>query len=152
MLTTRLTLAGLLLGCAAIGAQARGPGGWGAADHVFASVPFTAAQQQQVDAIMQASRTQTAPLRAQMRSLAEQISALLLSPGNVTEVQLAPLVQQREAVRQQLDAQAVDDQLAVRALLSGAQLAQAASIQAQLSSLRDQEHAIRASAGSAQQR
>ena len=149
MIATRLALAGLLLGCA-FSAQARGPGGWGAADHVFASVPFTAAQQQQVDAIMQASRTQTAPLRAQMRSLSEQISAMLLSPGTVTEVQIAPLMQQREAVRQQLDTQAVYEQLAVRNLLSSAQLAQAASVQAQLSSLHDQEHAVRTSAGSVQ--
>ena len=150
MLTTRVTLACLMLGCATIGAQARGVIGWGAADHVFAGVPFTAAQQQQVDVILQTSRTQTAPLRTQMRSLSEQISAMLLAPGNVTEAQIAPLVQQREAVRQQLAIQAVNNELAIRNLLSSAQLAQAANVQTQISSLHDQEHAIRAAAGSGQ--
>ncbi len=108
----------------------------------FAGAQFTAAQQTQVHAIMQAAHQQTASVRTQIRSLQQQIDTLMLSSGTVTEAQITPLVQQQETLRQQLDAQHISTEIAVRNLLTSAQLAAAASTHAQLAALHQQEHAV----------
>ena len=114
-------------------------GGW---HGPFAGAQFTAAQQTQVHAIMQAAHQQTASVRAQIQGLQQQIDTLLVSSGTVTEAQLTPLVQQQETLRQQLDASRISTEIAIRNLLTSAQLASAASTHAQLAALHQQEHAV----------
>jgi Spy/CpxP family protein refolding chaperone len=131
------------------GAHARGHGGCGAPrlDEVLAPVPLGVAQRQQIRAIRVAARAQAVPLVAQVQAVRQQIATTLLSSGTVTEAQMVPLVQQREALRRQLDRSHMQTQLAIRNVLTGTQLVQAASVQAELSLLRQRECAITTPAG-----
>ena len=118
------------------------PAWHGGFHEALAAAGLTPSQQQQIRQIMQAARTQDAPQRTQLQALHQQIEQTLFSSGDVTAAQLTPLVQQEEALRQQLDASRVQAALAVRALLTPAQLARAAGAEAQLASLHQQEQAI----------
>ena len=127
----------------AVSAGASAQPAWhGGFREILAAAQLSTSQKQQVHQIMQAARTQNAAQYTQMRALHQQIEQTLLSSGNVTAAQLTPLVQQEEALRQQLDASRIQTALAIRNVLTPAQLTQAASAQAQLSTLHQQEHAI----------
>jgi Spy/CpxP family protein refolding chaperone len=77
-----------------------------------------------------------------MRGVHEQIMARLLSPGSVSEADLAPLVQQEQALRAQMDEQRLARALAVRQVLTPQQLAEAAAKHQQIESLHQQEHQL----------
>ena len=110
---------------------------------VLGAVQLSGAQQQQLHAIIGAARSQSAPQRAQVRALQQQIDSALLSPG-ATEAQILPLLQQQESLRQQLDVGRIETGLAIRNIMTSSQLAKAASVQAQLAALHQQEHAVAA--------
>jgi Spy/CpxP family protein refolding chaperone len=140
--------AGLASSAAALaqpaGGRWAGGGGLGEALH---AVQLSSAQQQQIHQIMSAARAQNAPQLAQMKALQQQMTTTLLSSGSVTEAQLLPLEQQQESIRSQLDLSRMQTAMAIRNVLTSAQLTQAASAQAQLSALHAQEHAIVAPTG-----
>ena len=143
-----LLAVGVTAGLAAsVGAAAQGysHGGRQGLGQVLGAVQLSSDQQQQVHSIMSAARTQNAPQRAQLQALQQQIDSALLSPGT-TEAQILPLLQQQESLRQQLDVSRIETQLAVRNVMTSAQLAKAASVQAQLATLHQQEHAVAAPA------
>ncbi len=128
-------------------AGGRGPGGEHGFGEVLRTVQLSSAQKQQIQQIMSAARTQNAPAWTQMKALQQQMTSTLFSTGSVTEAQLLPLEQKQEVIRQQLDVSRMQTAMAIRNVLTSAQLAQAASAQAQLSSLHEQEHAILAPTG-----
>ncbi len=139
--------AGLAAGTAAIARPGSGhPGGEGGSlDSILHAVQLTSAQRQQIHQIMMAAHAQNAPQMAQAAALRQQMTKTLFAPGSVTEAQLLPLEQQQESIRQQLDVSRLQTALAVRNVLTTDQLARAASIQARLEVLHQQEHAILAS-------
>ena len=138
-----IVTAGLAVG---VDAAARGPAGFGhdGMSEALAAVQLSDAQKQQIQAIHSAARMQNAPIMAQMQTLQQQMAQTLFSSGNVTEAQLLPLVQQQESLRQQLDVSRMQAAIAIRNLLTSAQLAQATAAQGQLAVLHRQERAITA--------
>ena len=155
MLTRQMLLAAataVLVGAGvAAGASAQpgpgGSGGWhhGGGDGLLEGVILTDEQKTTLHTLMQNNHAATRTLREQLRKLHEQVETALLSSGTVTAATLAPLVQQQEALMQQLDAQHIAQEIAVRNLLTPAQLSQAAATHAQLATLHQQERAVRAS-------
>jgi Spy/CpxP family protein refolding chaperone len=105
-------------------------------------VTLTPEQTTQIHQIVQASRTTAKPLAQQLRADHKQIGDLLAGTGAVTQAQLAPIQQQADQIRQQLESQRLATALQVRALLTPAQLAQSAQTHAQLESLQQQKHAV----------
>ena len=116
----------------------------GGSREILRAAQLTPAQQVQLHQIMHGARLQNAPALAQMQALRQQIQAMMFSTGDVSAAQITPLEGQLETLRQQLDASRIQTGLAVRALLTTAQLARAASVQAQLATLHQQEQAIAA--------
>ncbi len=142
MRLTPLLLATALLGFA--GAASADPSGFGHhhGDEMFRGVALSDAQKDQIKQIEQSGWTQAKSSFQQMRSVHEQLMARLLAPGNVSEADLAPLVQQEQALRTQLDELRLNNALQMRQVLTPQQLAQAAAKHQQLESLREQEHQV----------
>jgi Spy/CpxP family protein refolding chaperone len=128
----------------ASGSALADPGGHGYhhGDDFLRGVSLTEAQRDQVRQIEQAGWAQAKNGFEQMRAVHEQIMAKLLAPGSVTEADLAPLVQQAQALRAQADEQHVMRELQLREVLTPQQLAEAASHHQQLESLHEQEHQL----------
>ena len=111
-------------------------------DELFQGVSLSDAQRDQVHQIEHAGWTQARATMQQMHGIHEQIMSRLLAPGSVSEADLAPLVQQEQALRAQIDQQRLTAALQMRQVLTQAQLAQAATKHQQLENLHDQEHAL----------
>ena len=111
-------------------------------DELFHGVNLSDAQKSQMKTIEQAGWAQAKPTMEQVRAVHEQIMARLLAPGSVSEADLAPLVTQEEQLRNQLDQLKLSSGLQMRAVLTPAQLADAAAKHTELVSLHDQERAI----------
>ena len=109
---------------------------------ILAAAGLSTSQEQQVRQLMQTARSQNSAQYAQLRALHQQIERTLFASGSVTAAQLTPMVQQEAALREQLEASRIQTALSIRALMTPAQLAQAASAQAQLATLHQQERAI----------
>jgi len=139
---TLCAAAGLTVSVAALAQPFEGPPSRHGFGEILRGVQLTTAQQQQVHALMKAAHTQNASAMTQMHALEEQIAATLLSPGTVTAAQLVPLEQQQETLRQQLDASRLQTALAIRNLLTSAQLTQASTMHSQLAALHQQERAL----------
>ncbi|MCQ8277410.1 Spy/CpxP family protein refolding chaperone [Acetobacteraceae bacterium KSS8] len=120
-----------------------GPGFW-RHDPLLAGVTLTDAQQQKIDALNKSDRHANKSLFQQVRAIDKKIDAALLTPGPVSEANLAPLVQQKAALMAQLDSARLSQEIAVRNLLTDDQLAIAAATRAKLDSLREQERALHA--------
>ncbi|HLW71620.1 MAG TPA: periplasmic heavy metal sensor [Candidatus Binataceae bacterium] len=101
-------------------------------------VNLSAAQQTQVQQLMEANSTQAQPLMTQLHSIHDQIADKLLSSGSVTATDIAPLQQQASQVHQQLDQDMLATALKIRAVLTPAQLAQASELHGKFKSLRAQ--------------
>ena len=151
MLKRNFITAGMLAGLLApllanAVAQAQpGPGFHGGFRHdsLLEGVTLTDAQQSQVRALHKANWQSTKPIMQQLHAVQDQIDSALLASGTVTEANLAPLVQQKESLMQQLDAQHVSEQIAVRNLLTADQIAQASASHAKLEALHAQEMSLR---------
>ena len=120
-----------------------GPGGFGdpmpmPMMMLLHHVNLTADQQTQVRQLMDADFAQAKPLRQQLHSIHDQIADKLLSPGSVATADIAPLQQQESQIHQQLDQQMLATALKIRAVLTPAQLSQAADLHGKLKSLRTQ--------------
>ena len=152
MVTRKMLLAVATVGLVGAGAVATasaqaGPGGRGGwhrgAGSLLEGVTLTDDQKTTLHTMMQSGFAGTKALREQMRAVHEQIETALLSSGTVTAATLAPIVQQQEALMQQLDAQRISQAIAIRAMLTPAQLAQASTAHAQLVALHQQEANLR---------
>ncbi len=130
----------------AAGAAMAHPGGdWhGGEGHggmeILHSLSMTDAQKEQAHQIEHALWAQSKPVKEQMHAVHEQIATALLASGTVTAESLAPLVQQEEQLRTQLDQQRLNTMLQIRALLTPEQLTQAAATHQKLAALHEQEH------------
>jgi periplasmic protein CpxP/Spy len=105
-------------------------------------VTLTSAQQAQIASIHQTNWAAAKPIMQQLRATETQIHDLLLAAGSVNTTQLTALQQTASSLHAQLDAQRLNTMLQVRAVLTSAQLAQAASTHAQMQALHDQMHSL----------
>jgi len=127
-----------------------GPGGWHGGWHgggMLDGVTLTDSQKTQLHTLMKTSRQNGHAVGEQMRQVHEKIDALLFSTGSVTEAQLAPLLQQEASLMQQIEQQHIENELAVRNLLTPDQLSKAASTHSRLVALHEQERALRGHPG-----
>ncbi len=126
-----------------------GPGGWHHGSPLLEGVTLTDDQTAKLHALMQSQHGPTS-LHAQLRAVHGQIDDAILSGGTVSETSLQPLVQQEVSLMQQVEAQRISNELAIRSMLTPAQLAIASSTHAQMAALHQQEHALMNARDSAQ--
>jgi Spy/CpxP family protein refolding chaperone len=124
----------------------RGHGGDAA---LLAGVTLTTDQQTQISQIHQTARAQVKPVMQQLHTIQGQIRDALLASGDVNTSQLTALQAQASQLRSQLDEQRLNTELQVRAVLTPAQLATAASTGAQLKALHQQMHSLMGGASTA---
>ena len=141
----RTVIFAVALGLSAVaGARAQGWGRGG--DHamfgLLDGVTLSDAQQQQVHDDVKAGFAATKTTRHALHALDAQITSAILAPGGVSAASLAPLIQQQEQLRAQLDQERVAVALQIRQVLTSSQVAQAAQTHSQLAGLRQQEEAI----------
>ena len=115
-----------------------GPGGGEMA--FLRGLHLTEAQKQQAHAILKDAFARGRPAMEQMHALQEQKITLLLTAGS-TAAQIEPIVKQEESLHSQMEARHLQLALQLRALLTPAQLAQAADLHGKLEALHAQERA-----------
>jgi hypothetical protein len=103
---------------------------------------LSADQQQQVNRILQSNRSQTIALIEQLHSLHEQIADKLLAPGTISASDLAPLEEQAAQLDAQIQQQALDASVQIRALLTPAQVARMAQFHQKMSALQAQMRSL----------
>ncbi|MHB8420830.1 MAG: periplasmic heavy metal sensor [Myxococcales bacterium] len=103
---------------------------------------LTPDQRNEVHDIMKSCHPQIRQLHEQMRALHEQIADKLTGAAPVTLADLAPLQQQLESLRSQMEQQHLKTALQIRALLTPAQLAQVASMHQKVRALHQQEREL----------
>jgi len=99
---------------------------------------LTPDQQKQVNQILQSNASQTAPLVQQLQSVHEEIAGRLLSPGAVSTNDLAPLEEQAAHLDAQIQGQALDASVQIRAILSPDQVARMAQFHQKMATLQVQ--------------
>jgi hypothetical protein len=99
---------------------------------------LTADQQNQVNQILQSNRSQTAPLVQQLQSVHEQIANKLLAPGTVSASDLAPLEDQAARLDVQIQQQALNASVQIRAILTSDQVARMAQFHQKMAALQAQ--------------
>jgi len=102
------------------------------------SANLTAAQEAQVHLIMNNNRGQMESLHHQLASLHDKISEKLLSPGTVTSADLKPLVDKASRLEATLNQNMTDTALAIRNVLTPAQVTKLAETHAKLESIHNQ--------------
>ena len=117
---------------------------------ILHGLDLTDAQKAEAHKIAKANWAQMKPIMEQMHGIHEQMVTKLTSPGAVTEADLAPLVQQEETLRSQIDTSRLSTVLQIRGLLTPAQLEKAASVHQQLEALHEQERAVVGEPGGAE--
>ena len=117
---------------------------------LFHGISLTDAQKSQMKTIQQTGWAQAKPIMQQVRSIHEQITTQLLSSGNVSAADVAPLLTQEEQLRTQLDQIRLNSELQMRGVLTPTQLADAAAKHTQLVNLHEQERAVVDPASTAQ--
>jgi hypothetical protein len=95
-------------------------------------------QRKQIGKIMQSNAARTAPLVQQLHSLHEQIADKLLAPGTVSATDLTPLETQAAKIDSQIQQQALDASLQIRAILAPDQLARMSSFHKKMAALQAQ--------------
>ena len=118
-----------------------GPGGWHHGSPLLEGVTLTDDQASRLHALMQSQHGPDS-LQAQLRAVHGQIDDAILSGAAASAASLQPLVQQEVSLMQQVEAQRISNELAIRSMLTPAQLATASSTHAQMAALRQQEHAL----------
>ncbi|HEY1614871.1 MAG TPA: Spy/CpxP family protein refolding chaperone [Rhizomicrobium sp.] len=102
------------------------------------SANLTQPQREQVHQILQAAHAKMKPLMQQQHTIEAAIAAKLLGPGSVTVGELAPLMQQAQQGRQQIDQSMIDSAVAIRSVLTAEQIKHLAHVHQQLQSLHSQ--------------
>jgi Spy/CpxP family protein refolding chaperone len=98
------------------------------------------AQRGQIKSIMSQQRESAAPLDKQLKSEKATLSGMFFAPGALQASDLGPEVQKLAALQQQLLEQRIQTAVAIRNVLNGGQLAQAAQLKGQIESLHEQMH------------
>jgi Spy/CpxP family protein refolding chaperone len=132
------------LGAVGASAQPMGPEfhhGGGGMEFLHGLI-LTDAQKAQMQQIHKAGWARMKSIMTQMRSVHEQIVNRMLTAGDLTAEDLAPLMTQEEALRNQMDNAHLSQTLQMRNVLTSAQLAQAASTHSKIEALHAQEHAV----------
>jgi periplasmic protein CpxP/Spy len=99
---------------------------------------LTADQQNHVDTILQSNASQTAPLIQQLQSVHEQIANKLLSPGTVSASDLTPLEEQAAQLDSEIQQQALNASVQIRAILTPDQVARMAQFHQKMAALQAQ--------------
>jgi Spy/CpxP family protein refolding chaperone len=102
------------------------------------SANLTPAQQSQVQLILNSNKMQMMSQHQQLQTLHEQIAGKLLGPGTVTAADLKPLVQQASRIEASLNQSMADAALAIRNVLTPAQVSRLAEVHGKLHSLHTQ--------------
>jgi Spy/CpxP family protein refolding chaperone len=103
---------------------------------------LTAAQQSQVHLILSTNRGQMQSLRQQLMSIHEQISDKLLSTGSVSAADLKPLVTKASHLEATLNENMTDTAVAIRNVLTPAQVSKLAEVHAKMRSIHQQIQGI----------
>ncbi|HTT82008.1 MAG TPA: periplasmic heavy metal sensor [Rhizomicrobium sp.] len=106
------------------------------------SANLTEAQRQQVHEILKSEHTQMKSVYQQFHAVHEQIADKLLSTGNVSASELAPLEQKAAKYQQEIDQNMVTTALAIRGVLTSDQISRLAQVHQQLKSLHSQIQSI----------
>jgi ferredoxin-NADP reductase len=101
---------------------------------------LTADQQNQVNQILRSNRSQTAPLVQQLQSIHEQIADKLLATGTVSD--LAPLEDQAARLDAQIQQQALNASVQIRAILTSDQVARMAQFHQKMAALQAQMESL----------
>jgi Spy/CpxP family protein refolding chaperone len=104
------------------------------------SANLTPQQHAQVRQILKNQKEQMKSVYAGSHAVHEQLAAKLLTPGNVTAADLAPLEQKAAKYQQQISRQMIETALAIRNVLTPEQIARLAQVHQQLQSLHEQIH------------
>ncbi len=112
---------------------------------------LTEEQRTQVRQILSNHRESSRDLFGQLRNARQQIASTLLSPGPVSEAELAPYTQQITQIRDQLAQERLKVTLAIRDILTPEQLAKVADHISQMKEQRSQMRGQRKSGRTQQQ-
>jgi Spy/CpxP family protein refolding chaperone len=113
------------------------------------SANLTADQQSQVRLILNSNKNEMMSMHKQLMDLHEQISAKLLSPGAVTSADLKPLVQQASGIEAKLNQSMADTAIAIRNVLTPAQVSKLAEVHNKLHKLHSELQGIMGPEGDA---
>ncbi len=103
---------------------------------------LSADQQKQVNQILQSNRSQTIPLIQQLEAVHGQIADKLLAPGTISASDLAPLEEQAAQLDAQIQQQALDASVQIRALLTPDQVARMAQFHRKMFALQAQMRSL----------
>lgn len=103
-------------------------------------------QRGQIKTILSQQRESAATLRQQLQSEKAALSSKFFAPGALQAADLEPELQKLASTQQQLLQQRLQTAVAIRNVLNGGQLAQAAQLKAQLQALHQQIHSLLAPA------
>ncbi len=95
-------------------------------------------QRRQIGQIMQSNAAHTAPLVGQLHSVHEQIADRLLAPGSVSAADLAPLETRAAQIDAQIQQQALNASIQIRAILTPEQLDRMANFHKKMAALQAQ--------------
>ena len=109
---------------------------------ILQGLKLTADQEAQVQKILEANRPVFKELFDQLRSAQDALATRLLSPGDLSPAEMKPLLDKTLQIRQQLAEHGLQTMLAVRAVLTPDQLAQAAERRKKLKELGEQFRAL----------
>lgn len=99
---------------------------------------LTTKQQNQINQILRSNRSKTAPLIQQLQSVHEQIANKLLAAGTVSASDLAPLENKAVQLDAQIQQQALNASVQIRAILTPDQVARMAQFHQKMAALQSQ--------------
>ena len=109
---------------------------------------LTDAQKQQIHQIFEARRTAREAEHTQLKAIKDQIAAKYTSPGTVAASDLSGPVQQLTQLQDQMTNEQIQDAIAVRNVLTPAQLQQMSQTKSKLDQIHAEMHALFAQSGS----
>ncbi|HTW89829.1 MAG TPA: hypothetical protein VMD75_17670 [Candidatus Binataceae bacterium] len=119
-----------------------GPGGGPPFLMLLRTAKLTSDQKTQVGKILQADHVELRSNFEQLHSIHEKIADKLLSTGQVSASDVAPMMRQAAQLQQQIDTRQLQTALKIRALLTPAQLSKVAQTHQQLKALFQQIQSI----------
>ena len=117
---------------------------------ILKSANLTPSQESQIHLILNSNREQMKSLRQQLMSLHEKISDRILGAGSVSASDLKPMVDEATRIEGTLNQNMTDTALAIRGVLTPAQIAKLADVHAKLHSIQKQLHGLMGHGGEMQ--
>ncbi len=103
---------------------------------------LTTDQQNRINQILQANRSQTAPLLRQLQSVHEQIADKLLAAGTVNASDLSSLEDQAAKLDAQIQRQALNASVQIRSILTSDQVSRMAEFHQKMTALHAQMRSL----------